>query len=199
MNRIKRRQLLKIAAAGGLTYAFGRWPGAVQAQVAGGGGFPDYKALVCVFLFGGNDSWSMVVPRSAPEYDVYAQTRQGMALSAAQVAVNPITPVVPPANGGQFSFHPNMGALAQLFNQERAVAVVANVGPLVTPVTLAQYRAGNATLPPQLFSHNDQQDQWHSLKGRALLKTGWAGRVADAFASQTSAQLLPVNISLSGQ
>jgi uncharacterized protein (DUF1501 family) len=67
MNR-QRRRFLRAAAAGGVAYAFGRTPGTVYAQAAGTGGFTDYKALVCVFMFGGNDSWNMLVPTSAAEY-----------------------------------------------------------------------------------------------------------------------------------
>jgi uncharacterized protein (DUF1501 family) len=82
------------------------------------------------------------------------------------------------------------------------LAVMANVGPLIRPTTKAQYQTAATTghtLPPQLFSHNDQQDQWHSLRGRATLKSGWAGRVADVLNAQTGAQALSVNVSLAGQ
>ena len=75
---------------------------------------------------------------------------------------------------------------------------MANVGPLIAPTTKAQYQAGSVPLPPQLFSHNDQQDQWHSLRGKAVSKTGWAGRIADLLASQVSGQQLALNVSLSG-
>ena len=66
MNR-QRRRFLRAAAAGGIAYAFGRTPGTVHAQMSGGGNFGDYKAMVCLFMFGGNDSWNMVVPRSNAE------------------------------------------------------------------------------------------------------------------------------------
>ena len=81
MDRMSRRRFLRAAAAGGLLYAFGRTPGTVTAHAAGLGGFSDYKALVCVFLFGGNDSWSMVVPRSSAEYDTYAASRRNLAIA----------------------------------------------------------------------------------------------------------------------
>ena len=76
--------------------------------------------------------------------------------------------------------------------------MIANVGPLIAPTTKAQYQQGSVPLPPQLFSHNDQQDQWHSLRGKAVSKTGWAGRIADVLASQVSGQQLALNVSLSG-
>jgi uncharacterized protein (DUF1501 family) len=196
MNPITRRRFLSAASAGGLVYAFAHTPGVAYAQMAGGGNFADYKALVCLFLFGGNDSWNMVVPRSTAEYNVYAATRQNLAL--AQASLLPLNPLVPDPSGWQFGMHPSMQGIADLYNAGRA-AVVANIGPLVMPTTLAAYKNGSVTLPPQLFSHNDQQDQWHSLKGRALLNTGWAGRVADVLASRVTAQQMPLNLSLAGQ
>jgi uncharacterized protein (DUF1501 family) len=77
--------------------------------------------------------------------------------------------------------------------------VIANVGPLLRPTTKTQYQTAGWELPPQLFSHNDQQDQWHSLRGKALLKSGWGGRVADVLLAQTSSQGLPMDVSLAGQ
>jgi uncharacterized protein (DUF1501 family) len=82
------------------------------------------------------------------------------------------------------------------------LAVLPNVGPLVRPTTKAQYQTAASSghqLPPQLFSHNDQQDQWHSLRGRAVMRSGWAGRVADLLAAQTGSQQLALNVSLAGQ
>ena len=79
---LTRRRFLRAAAAGGVAYAFGRTPGIAYAQMAGDGAFADYKALVCVFLFGGNDSWNMVVPSSDAEYAVYAASRQNLAIRA---------------------------------------------------------------------------------------------------------------------
>ena len=191
---IDRRRFLRAAAAGGVAYAFGHTPDTVYAQVAGGGAFADYKALVCVFLFGGNDSWNMVVPRSNAEYGVYQTSRQTLAIE--QAALLPITPLVD--DGSQYGFHPSMAGMQQLFESGRC-AVVANVGPLLAPTTKAQFQAQSATLPPQLFSHNDQQDQWHSLKGRATSRTGWAGRIADLLEAATPGQQLALNVSLSGQ
>jgi uncharacterized protein (DUF1501 family) len=197
----QRRKFLRAAAAGGIAYAIGRTPGTVYAQVAGTGGFTDYKALVCVFMFGGNDSWNMLVPTSAAEYNQYFTARAGgttssLALDAA--ALLPLSPVTPLPNGLMLGLHPSMSGVQQLFQAGRA-ALVTNVGPLIRPTTKAQYQTAGWDLPPQLFSHNDQQDQWHSLRGKSLLKSGWAGRVADVLASQVSTQQLPLNVSLAGQ
>lgn len=191
---MNRRRFIKAAAGGGVAYAFGRTPDAVYAQVAGGGAFTDYKALVCVFLFGGNDSWNMIVPRSDAEYAVYRTSRQTLALE--QASLLPISPLV--SDGAQYGVHPGMTGVQQLFESNRC-AVIANVGPLLEPTTKDQYLAQSARLPPQLFSHNDQQDQWHSLKGRAPMKTGWAGRIADVLAPSTPGQSLALNVSLAGQ
>ena len=193
MNRITRRRFMKALGAGGLVHALGVTPGTVWAQAAGASGFSDYKALVCVFLFGGNDSWSMVVPRSDAEYNAYAQSRQNLAIAKDQLLpVNALN-----GNGVLYGMHPSMQGVASLFESARC-AVMANVGPLIAPTTKAQYQQGSVPLPPQLFSHNDQQDQWHSLRGKAVSKTGWAGRIADLLASQVSSQQLALNVSLSG-
>ncbi len=195
MNRSNRRRFLRAAAAGGLAYAFGRTPQAVMAQTfETGGPFTDYKALVCVFLFGGNDSFNVVVPRSTAEYAAYAASRQNLAIAQDQLI--PINPLV--SDGSTYGFHPSMSGLADLFEQSRC-AVVANVGPLLAPTTKTQYLAKSVPLPPQLFSHNDQQDQWQSLKGRSVLKSGWAGRIADVMAQRVTGQQLALNASLAGR
>jgi uncharacterized protein (DUF1501 family) len=194
MHPIARRRFLHALATGGAAYALGHTPGVSFAQMVGGGEFTDYKALVCVFLFGGNDSWNMVVPRSDAEYNVYATSRQNLAVP--QGSLLPINPQG--TSGAPFGFNPAMPELAALFEQGR-LAVVPNVGPLLAPTSLDAYVNQSVALPPQLFSHNDQQDQWHSLRGRQPSRSGWAGRMGDALASQTAAQTLALNISLSGQ
>jgi uncharacterized protein (DUF1501 family) len=164
----------------------------------GGGGFGEYRALVCVFLFGGNDSWNMVVPRTQAEYDAYNGSRGGNQPTGLAVPLDALLPIDPiGTSGAPFGVHPSMPGLRDLFQAGQA-AIVANVGPLIAPTTKAQYQSGGATLPPQLFSHNDQQDQWHSLRGRAPSKTGWAGRIADVVTAQVPNQQLAINTSLAG-
>ena len=194
---------MKAAAAGGLAYAFGRTAGTVHAQSVGVGGFNDYKALVCVFLAGGNDCWNMVVPTSTAEYNAYSRSRGGEAgvgsgLAIPQASLLPLSLQAGAPCGVTFGMHPSMAGVQGLFNSAHA-AVVANIGPLIRPTTKQQYQTPGWELPPQLFSHNDQQDQWHSLRGRQLLKTGWGGRVADALLARTGAQQLPLAVSLAGQ
>lgn len=191
MNLLSRRRFLKSAAAGGLLYAFGRTPGSIYAHSAGIGGFANYKALVCVFLYGGNDSWSMVIPRSVPEYNAYASARRNLAIPR-----DALLPVAP-SGGGDYGMHPSISGLASLFEAGR-LAVIPNVGPLIKPTTLEQYRDKTVPIPPQLFSHNDQQNQWQTLRGQVPSKTGWAGRIADLLSEQIGWQELPLNVSLSG-
>jgi uncharacterized protein (DUF1501 family) len=187
MNRIDRRHFLRLALATGGALGLGTLSAPARADTSG------YRALVAVFLYGGNDSFNMVVPRSAAEYAVYAAARQNLAIP--QSGLLPISPLTP--DGATYGLHPSMGGLQQLFGTGRA-AIVANTGPLVEPATKAQVLARSVALPPQLFSHNDQQDQWQTLKGRQVLVTGWAGRVADLLEADLSTQQLPMNLSIAG-
>ncbi len=191
MTDIRRRNFLK---AGGAAAAFAACPGAAFSQGIGTSApFDDYKALVCVFLFGGNDSFNMVVPRSNAEYNVYAASRQNLAIAQGDLLpINPLT-----SDGALYGFHPSMAGLQGLFENNR-VAIVSNVGPLMQPVTKDQFFQQSVPLPPQLFSHNDQQDQWHSLKGNTQSNTGWAGRIADLIRSNVSVQQMATNASLFG-
>ncbi|MDH3747678.1 MAG: DUF1501 domain-containing protein [Gammaproteobacteria bacterium] len=192
MKKINRRDFLVKSSAAAA--AFAATPGVAYSQVVGGGGnFTDYRALVCVFLFGGNDSFNLLVPSSDAEYNVYAQARQNLAV--AQADLLPITPAVPDVV--DFGLHPSATGMQTLF-QNGAAAFVANVGPLVEPTTKDEFFQGSVTLPPQLFSHNDQQDQWQSLRGNAPSSTGWAGRMADLIRTSVADQQMATNASLFG-
>ena len=195
MAAFNRREFLKKTGAGAAAAAtFAAYPGAAFSQIIGTSApFPDYKALVCVFLFGGNDSYNMLVPRSNAEYNVYAASRQNMALAQGDLlAINPLTP-----DGTDYGLHPMMSDIQTLFESNRA-AFVSNTGPLVEPTTKYQYQNKSVLLPPQLFSHNDQQDQWSSLRGVAQSKTGWAGRLADLIRMNVADQQMATNASLFG-
>jgi len=195
MAAFNRREFLKKTGAGtAAAAAFATYPGAAFSQVIGTSApFPDYKALVCVFLFGGNDSYNMLVPRSNAEYAVYATSRQNMALAQNDLlAINPLTP-----DGADYGLHPMMAGVQALFESNRA-AFITNVGPLIEPTTKDQYRNQSVLLPPQLFSHNDQQDQWSSLRGVNQSKTGWAGRLADLIRASVTDQQVATNVSLFG-
>jgi uncharacterized protein (DUF1501 family) len=192
MAKINRREFLKKGgvAAGVLAAT----PGMAVAQGVGRSGpFNDYRAMVCLFMFGGNDSFNMLVPRSNAEYNVYAQARQNLAVTQGDLL--PINPAIPDVV--DYGLHPSMAGLQGLFNNG-AAAFVANTGPLVEPTSKDQYFNRSVILPPQLFSHNDQQDQWQSLRGVAQSSSGWAGRMADLIRDAVAGQQLATNSSLFG-
>ena len=191
--QIERRDFLRVAGTSAAGLLLARPRSAVGQMVGGPGPFNDYRALVCLFLFGGNDSFNMLVPSSTNEYAAYSASRQNLAV--AQAALLPITPTI--SDGAQYGLHPSMTGLQSLFEQGIA-AFVANVGPLLVPTTKAQYQARSVPLPPQLFSHNDQQDQWHALRGGTLMDSGWAGRMADLIRVNVANQQLATNVSLNG-
>jgi len=147
--------------------------------------FSDYKALVCLFLYGGNDANNMVIPTDNTTYAQYAAGRGGVTGTAGTLAI-PQASVLPlsatPADGRTWGLHPAMTALQGLFNNGHA-AVVGNTGTLVYPVTKLQYNAKSVPLPPQLFSHNDQQVQWQTSIPDNPNGTGWGGRCADLLMS----------------
>jgi len=194
MKRFNRREFLTTTGAVAATAAIGSYPAAAYSQMLGtSAAFSDYRALVCVFLHGGNDSFNLLIPRSNAEYNVYAASRQNMAVAQQDLlAINPVT-----ADGANYGLHPSMSGLQGLFENGNA-AIVSNVGPLIQPTTKADMFNGSVALPPQLFSHADQQDQWNSLRGATVSKTGWAGRIADLIRSNVANQQLATNVSLSG-
>lgn len=164
----------------------------------------DYKALVCVFLNGGNDYANTVVNYDTASYDQYSAIRGGGAnrtaggIALAQAALTPtvLNPTVALPGGKQYALHPAMTGLAGLFNSGVA-AVQLNVGPLVAPVTRQQYHSGNRVaypLPPKLFSHNDQQSVWQSSQPEGAT-TGWGGHIGDlALSANTNRVLTCVSV-----
>jgi uncharacterized protein (DUF1501 family) len=191
MSVINRRELLKLAGTG---VAFGASPLSSLAQTGGSAqAISDYRALVCIYLVGGNDSFNMVIPSSSAEYNTYAASRQNMA-----VPRNVLLPISPSnSDGVQYGLHPSMPELQNMFELGHT-AFITNVGPLLQPVTKEQYLNESADIPPQLFSHNSQSDQWQSLQGLGSSDTGWAGRMSDLIRQDVAGQRLPTNISLSG-
>ncbi|HVT60320.1 MAG TPA: DUF1501 domain-containing protein [Thermoanaerobaculia bacterium] len=154
----------------------------------------DYKALVCVFLYGGNDCNNMLVPYDPADYASYAAARMGLALP--RTALLPIN-LVGGGDGRLWSLHPNMVGLQGLFNQQK-MAVLGNVGPLVAPVTQADYINGTAALPPQLFSHSDQTTHWQTSIPDQPPQTGWGGRVADMLHALNGTSQISMSLSLAG-
>jgi uncharacterized protein (DUF1501 family) len=186
-----RRDFLKrsccTAAAGFAAASFNRF-GLVNALAQS---TQDYKALVCVFLFGGNDSNNMVVPLSSSGYASYQQIRSVLALSQGS-----LLPITPPSAGSPFGFHPKFTEMQSLFNQQH-LAVLTNVGTLVRPTTRAQFQQRQVSLPQNLFSHEDQQLQMQTASLTADGQTGWAGRTADKIQSIYGGNF-PIIISLAG-
>lgn len=154
----------------------------------------EYRALVCLYLYGGNDCFNMVIPRDAG-YSVYAATRSTLAIPQAQLL--PLNPTLPPTGGGLYGLHPSMTGAQQMFNAGNA-AIVANVGPLVRPVNKASYQLPGTPLPAQLFSHSDQSVQWQTPRADPASRIGWGGRLADIFAATNTNQVLSMNVSLDG-
>ncbi len=161
----------------------------------------DYKALVCVFLFGGNDYANTVVAYDEPSYNAYSSIRggtNGIALTRAALAATVLSPTTALTGGLQYTLNPAMTGLAGLFNSGKA-AVQLNVGPLVVPLTKTQYASTNRVLyplPPKLFSHNDQQSVWQSSSPEGST-VGWGGAMGDLALSSNGNSLFTC-ISASG-
>ncbi len=158
----------------------------------------DYRALVCVYLYGGNDGFNMLVPKSTAEYNQYATSRGALALPSASLLS--LNPSVAPIGGASFGLNPAMPLLRGLFNQTQSpLAIAANVGPLLYPTTKAQYEAETVPVPKQLFSHSDQSVTWLQTQADALDRRGWGGRLADMFHTSNTNQQLSMNISIDGE
>jgi uncharacterized protein (DUF1501 family) len=160
---------------------------------------PDYKALVCVFLFGGNDGNNLLIPLDARFAD-YARARPantanqpGIGLTQAELL--PLSNPSGAATG--YGFHPSLTELANLFSLGK-VAVVANTGPLVEPLTKAQYSARSKRRPESLFSHSDQQAQWQSSTSTGDILTGWGGRIVDRMQAFNAGSPVPMALSFAG-
>lgn len=187
-----RRQFL--ARTGALTGAamagtFGR----LGVQSAHAQSATDYKALVCLFQFGGADSNNMIVPDT--DYAQYGLVRT----AASQVALTQaeILKFTAASQGGKsYGFHPSLALLKELYDQKK-LAVVANAGTLLAPITLTDYRAGK-NRPPNLFSHSDQQMLWQGLLPGDIVRSGWGGRLADKLVAKNAGQKIPTMVSVSG-
>ncbi len=188
-----------------------RLMGAIAAPDAGAGSTPpavgaldsDFKALVCLFLAGGNDANNLVVPTDATTYSAYALGRGALALP--QSSLLPITPRT--SDGRTWGLHPALGlapdgsangGLKGLFDQGR-MAVLANVGTLAHPLTKALYTSRPDLRPLQLFSHNDQQVEWQSSIADKPFTTGWGGRLADLTNAFNTNSRISMAITLNGQ
>jgi len=179
--------------------------GSAAAQTAG-----DYKAIVCLFFYGGNDAYNMVLPTDTESWAAYTTTRNqapdSIALLAAGTPANPaaaagsparlggVLPLLPSSRSARpLALHPLLGSLRTLYDSDRRLAILPNIGPLVQPLNKAQYVAGITPRPTRLFSHNDQQNTWQALAPEGA-RTGWAGLMGDLVAAQNG---LPVFTAIS--
>lgn len=187
---LARRDFLKRAAASGAVAAglpLGLGRALAQATPDAG-----YRALVCVFLYGGNDAGNMLMPYEPSEFARYQAARTNLAL--------PYTNILPiaPGNtqGARFALHPSMAGMQAMFGAGQ-LAFVANVGPLVVPTTKAQWQARSVPLPDNLFSHSDQQNQWQAALYDSP-RTGWGGRLIERLVPEGQANRGYSMISLAG-
>jgi uncharacterized protein (DUF1501 family) len=149
----------------------------------------DYRALVCVFLNGGNDGNNMLV-------DLNQITAYNTARQADQLALTGLLSVSP-TTGGSYGFHPNMPEIRDLFDQGK-LAVLCNNGPLVEPLTRTTYQNGTGKKPLQLFSHSDQVGLFQTSIANTVSQTGWGGRVGDKTALLNGGATFPSNVSIAG-
>jgi uncharacterized protein (DUF1501 family) len=175
---LRRRSFIKyasLAAAGNLA---GMRPfGALNALAAT---TPDYKALVCIFLYGGNDANNMIIPTDTPGYGRYSTVRTagGSSLAIPQASLLGL-------NGVNYGLHPSLVEMQGLYNSG-AAALITNVGTLTQPLTKAQYALGTAN-PSNLYSHPDQQEEWQNAAVSGATATGWAGRISDVLTGSFNA------------
>jgi uncharacterized protein (DUF1501 family) len=191
MNRSgsSRRQFLKITSKGIALAGLGAGLSKYSSWNAFAAG-SDYRALVCVFMFGGNDCNNTVIPLDGPSWNAYQRLRGAVALPQAQLLRFSTTPA------REFGFHPQLNAVHQLYQRGR-MAVVANLGMLVQPVTRQQYRDGAAT-PENLFSHEDQTEQMQAGVP-AMSSSGWGGRAVDQLLALNGDAAFPASISVNGE
>jgi uncharacterized protein (DUF1501 family) len=191
-----RRQFLRrsVCAAVGMT-AMGNTIFDLQ-RIAAAAPLVDYKSLVCVFLYGGNDGNNVVVPTLAGDYAQYAAVRDALALP--QSSLLPLHPLsTPPGDSRQWGLHPSLKGVQGLFNGGKA-ALVGNVGPLVAPLTREEYLNHSVAVPPQLFSHSDQTVHWQTSLPDQPARTGWGGRTADLLHSLNENARISMSISVAG-
>jgi uncharacterized protein (DUF1501 family) len=154
-------------------------------------GVTGYKALVCVFMNGGNDGNNMFV--SLDQYTAYSNVRFAAGLAIPQANLLQVSPV----SGGSYGFHPNMTEMQTLFNQGK-LAVLCNNGPLIEPLTRTTYQNGTGKKPLQLFSHSDQVGLFQTAIANTVSQTGWGGRLADKTSGLNGSATFPSNISIAG-
>jgi uncharacterized protein (DUF1501 family) len=183
-----RRHLLKIFASTGLLAAIERNNALAQAA-------PDYKALVCIYLQGGNDGENTLIRNDAAGYASYAAVRP--AASGINIEQSVLLPIQPASTANPYGFHPSCAGLKTLFEQKK-LAVVANMGMLVQPSQRAALQTQGQPRPANLFSHNDQELAIQSGDHTGFGRVGWGGRVADKLDPLNPGLLFPPLVTTSG-
>lgn len=192
-NELSRRGFLGLGARMAASATLLGTMGSFQRAMAATAGTTGYRALVCLYLTGGNDGFNTVVPLTSSAYNTYANTRRGLALSQSSLlALNGTA-----GDGNAYGLHASCPEIQNLFNTGHA-AVIGNVGTLVQPTTVAQAQSGAVPLPLQLFSHADQQTAWWTSVPNRAERTGWAGRIADLYDGQGYLSKVAMNINLGG-
>ena len=190
-----RRAFLKRAAALGMVGAAAPFATSLAAiGEAAAATASDYKALVCVFLFGGNDYANTLPPYDQASHALYQAARPALAHARDALTPTLLNPTTPLAGGRQYALAPTMAPLVPLFDAGK-LAVMLNLGTLIQPTTKAQYTANSVPRPPKLFSHNDQQSFWQA-SGAEGASSGWGGRIGDLFeAGNATATVTCINAS----
>lgn len=197
-SSLDRRSFLRRSGAMAMAGAAGPWAmnlAAMAEAAAAQSATDDYKALVCVFLQGGNDHANTLIPYDLASHQQYSDARPAVAIDRTSLHGTVLTPADPPASGRQMALSPSLSALKPYFDDDR-LAVLLNIGPLQRPTTLDDvYR--NRDLPPKLFSHNDQQAMWQSFQPEGGL-TGWGGVIGEQALSAAASQSSLACVNLSG-
>ena len=208
-KKISRRQFIgqaNCAAVGTASLLSSLLSLRLTAGAASASNFTDYKALVCLFLNGGNDSFNMLVPRQQSAYNEYEQVRGGVGgtgLAIPRSDLHQITSSLQNTSAGagysDFGIHPDLPYLKTLYDQGD-LAFVSNVGSLIEPTSLVQYNDGSKPKPEGLFSHPDHQIHWQTLvpQVRGSAPKGWGGRMAEVMSHANQQSNIAMNISLSG-
>lgn len=195
---ISRRRFLRSAGALGAVSAMGTLEGmGLVRALAQSAPVNDYKALVCIFLFGGNDGNNLVIPRDNAAYNRYASIRGASSAGGIAIPQDQLVAINPRSLTAGFGLHPQFAPLQSVWSDGK-LAVACNVGTLQEPLTRTEYSQGTKARPEQLFSHSDQQAQWQAAISNQPSATGWGGRMADVLGSLNGSATLPMVASIAG-